>query len=274
VQNLIGGVRFRPRGGPITFIAFRDNVKDSLISYAGVRDPGTHIIWGGVVSNTGAVYLEHKTRRAGLYGSGSFSYFTGKNVPSNWSVAGNAGFYFVVLKGLSVGLSLTGMHYDRNLDFFSLGQGGYFSPQQYVLGSIPISWFSRHKRFEYEISGSLGAQYFSQDRSLFFPSQINVRLPIQGFYPSSNNLGANYYFLGRLGYRVAPRVYFDTFATANNSNNYAAQTVGFSLKFMTRRLPTDTDLHVNSLPDWKGNQPFAIEEQWNELMKNKNLKYP
>src|SRR5439155_1688659 len=80
-------------------------------------------------------------------------------------------------KGLSLGINLTGMHYQKNLSFFSLGQGGYFSPQEYGLASIPISWFSRHKRFEYEIRASLGAQYFSQERSPFFPTRINAVLP-------------------------------------------------------------------------------------------------
>jgi len=259
VQNLIGGLRFRPLGGPITFLAVRDSVKDSLLSYAGVRDPGTGIVWGGVVSNTGTVEVEHKTRRAGQYGSASFSYLTGKNVPDNWAGSGDAGFYFVVVKGLSLGLSLTGMHYDKNLSFFSLGQGGYFSPQKYVLAAIPISWFSRHRRFEYEIRASLGAQYFSQDSALFFPTRLNRLLPAQGFYRGTTDIGPNYSFLARLGYRVAPHVYFDTFATANNSRNYATQTVGFSLKFTVGRLPTDTDLHVYSVPNWRGNQPFGIE---------------
>ena len=259
VENLTGGIRFRPLGGPFTFLAVRDSVKDSLLSYAGVRDPGTGIIWGGVVSNTGTLQLDHKGTRAGQYASASGSYITGKNVPNNWEVSGNAGLYFVVAKGLSLGINLTGMHYQKNLSFFSLGQGGYFSPQEYGLASIPISWFSRHKRFEYEIRASLGAQYFSQERSPFFPTRINAVLPAQGFFSSNHSAGPNYNFLARLGYRVAPHVYFDIFGTANNARNYATQTVGFSLKFLVHRLPTNTDLHVNSIPDWKGNQPFGIE---------------
>jgi len=259
VENLTGGIRFRPLGGPFTFLAVRDSVKDSLLSYAGVRDPGTGIIWGGVVSNTGTLQLDHKGTRAGQYASASGSYITGKNVPNNWEVSGNAGLYFVVAKGLSLGINLTGMHYQKNLSFFSLGQGGYFSPQEYGLASIPISWFSRHKRFEYEIRASLGAQYFSQERSPFFPTRINAVLPAQGFFASNHSAGPNYNFLARLGYRVAPHVYFDIFGTANNARNYATQTVGFSLKFLVHRLPTNTDLHVNSIPDWKGNQPFGIE---------------
>src|SRR5207249_3254317 len=101
----------------------------------------------------------------------------------------NAGLYFVVAKGLSLGINLTGMHYQKNLSFFSLGQGGYFSPQEYGLASIPISWFSRHKRFEYEIRASLGAQYFSQERSPFFPTRLNAVLPAQGFLSSNHSAG-------------------------------------------------------------------------------------
>ena len=259
VQNLTGGIRFQPLGGPFTFIATRDSVKDSLLSYAGVRDPGTGIIWGGVVSNTGTLQLNHKGTRVGGYGSVSFSYITGKNVPDNWDASGNAGLYVVVAKGLSVGVSVSGMHYDKNLSFFSLGQGGYFSPQQYGLGAIPISWFSRHKRFEYQIRASLGAQYIQQDSSSFFPTRLNTTPPTIGFYSSTTDVSPNYNFLGRLGYRVAPNVYFDVFGTANNARNYATQTVGFSLKFLVHPIPTHTDLHVNSVPDWRGNQPFGIE---------------
>ena len=259
VQNVIGGIRFRPLGGPVTFIAYRDSVKDSLLSYAGVRDPGTGIAWGGVVSNTGTLQLDHKSTHAGQYASVSFAYVTGTHVPSNWVGSGNAGLYFMVVKGLSVGLSLTGMHYNKNLSYFTLGQGGYFSPQQYGIASIPISWFSRHKRFEYEIRASLGAQYIQQDTSPFFPTRFNLPLPPQGVYTSATDVGPNYNFWLRLGYRLAPHLYFDTFATANNARNYATQTIGFSLKILARPLPTHTDLHVNSVPDWKGNQPFGIE---------------
>jgi tetratricopeptide (TPR) repeat protein len=257
VQNLTGGIRFRPVGGPITFLAVRDSVKDSLLSYAGVRDPGTGIVWGGAVSNTGTVKLEHKSERAGQYASVSFSYITGKNILNNWNASGSAGLYFVVAKGLSIGVNGSGMHYDKNLSFFSLGQGGYFSPQGYGLGSIPITWFSRHERFEYEIRASLGAQFISQDRSPIFP-----KIPVAGqsaFYGGTSQVGPNYSFAMRLGYRLAPHLYFDTFANASNGRNYATQTVGFSLKFMVNPLPTHTDLHVKSVPDWRGNQPFGIQ---------------
>jgi tetratricopeptide (TPR) repeat protein len=265
VHNLTGGLRFRPLNGPFTFTAQRDSVKDSILSYAGARDPGTGMVWGGVVSNTGTVQLKWNPSangqgsRIGAYISGGGGYLQGKNVPDNWEAFGNAGVYGRIVKGLTLGINASGMHYDKNLRFFSLGQGGYFSPQLYGVASIPLSYFARHRRFEYRIRVSGGVQYISEDASPFYPTSAGAALPNQGFYTSQVNTGPNYDVDLRLGYRVSPRAYFETFVTANNARNYTYQAAGFSLKFLIRRLPTDTDLHPNSIPDWQGNPPFGIE---------------
>jgi hypothetical protein len=61
-----------------------------------------------------------------------------------------------------------------------------------------------------------------------------------------------------MGRRISPHLYLDIFATANNARDYYAESVGFNLKFMIDRVPTSTDLLVNSIPGWTGKQPFAI----------------
>jgi hypothetical protein len=265
VHKLVGGLRFRLLNGPLTFFAVRDSVKDSLLAYAGARDPGTGIVWGGVVSNLGTLQLrwdpspDGKNSRFGGYISGGGGLTQGKNVPNNSRAIGNAGAYRVITKGLMLGVNVSGMHYDKNLQFFSLGQGGYFSPQKYAVASVPLSWFSRHKRFEYRIRASGGVQYVSEDASPFYPTSAGAALPHQGLHASYKHTGPNYSGDLRLGYRVSPHTYFETFAAANNSRNYTYGAVGFSLKFLIHRLPTDADLHVNSIPDWAGNQPFGIQ---------------
>jgi hypothetical protein len=264
VHNVTAGIRFRPFDKWFTFLGVRDSVKDSLLSYAGTRDPATGITWGGVVANTGTLQFESGStnkmqyRAINSYASASYSFLQGKKVPDNWDVAANAGVYWHMVRGLTMGVNVTGMHYDKNLNFFSFGQGGYFSPQQYYLGSIPISWYSRHRRFEYEIKASGGVQYLQQDASPFYPTPAGSTILTPGFYASNTSTAPNYNVDLRLGYRVAPHVYFDTFATANNTRDYYTQSVGFNLRFMIDRIPTSTDLHVNSIPDWMGRQPFAI----------------
>ena len=117
----------------------------------------------------------------------------------------------------------------------------------------------RHNRLEYEFDGSGGVQYFKQERSLFFPVNVGVALPPHSFYNSQTHTGPNYSAALRLNYRAGPHVNFGFFAVANNSRNFATQSVGFSLKFLVHRLPTNPDLQVNSIPDWKGDQPFRLE---------------
>lgn len=265
VHNLIGGIRFRPLDGPFTFMAQRESVKDSLLSYAGARDPGTDLRWGGVVANTGTVSFSSVPRNnavdrtVGFYASGSYSFLQGLNVPDNWSASGDAGLYWQMFQGFTLGFNGGAMHYDRNLSYFSFGQGGYFSPQEYYLASIPISWYSQHARFEYQIKFSGGMQYLYEDKSKFYPVLPGSAPVTQGFYATNSSTAPNYDLDLRLGYRVAPHVYLGTFATANNARNYYRQSAGFSLKFMIDRIPVRTDLPVNSIPDWSGKQPFSVQ---------------
>jgi hypothetical protein len=264
VHNLIGGIRFRPHNGWLTLLGTRDSIKDSLLSYAGAHDPVTGVRWGGVVSNTvtsrfnsaPSSNLFYKT--IGEYASVNFSFIQGLNVPNNWSAAGNAGLYWQAVQGLTLGVNATGMHYDRNLNFFSFGQGGYFSPQQYYLASVPVSWYSRKSRLEYQIKFSGGMQYLQQDASPFYPVSHYPAVASPRTYPSTSSTTPNYDADIRMGYRVSPHLYLDAFATANNARDYYAQSAGFTLKFMFDRIPTSTDLLVNSIPDWTGKQPFAI----------------
>lgn len=264
VHNLIGGIRYRPLNGWLTVLGTRDSVKDSLLSYAGARDPGTGIRWGGVVANTGTVRFDSgpssnvRYKTIGEYASASYSLIQGRHVPDNWSVTGNAGLYWQIVQGLTVGANANYMHYDRNLKYFSFGQGGYFSPQEYYLASIPISWYSRHPRFEYQVKFSGGVQYLHEAASVFYPVSPGSANVTQGIYASDNSTAPNYDADIRMGYRVAPHMYLDMFATANNARNYYTQSAGFSLKFTMDRIPTSTDLRINSIPDWTGKQPFSV----------------
>lgn len=265
IRNLIGGIRYRPLNSWLAVEGTRDSVKDSLLSYAGARDPGTGIRWGGVIANTGTVRVDSapsssvRYKTIGEYASASYSSIQGKHVPDNWSVSANGGLYWQIVQGLTVGVNANFMHYEKDLKFFSYGQGGYFSPQRFYLASVPISWYSRHPRFEYQLTFSGGAQYLSESASVFYPASPGSAAVTQGTYAGDNSLAPNYDAKIRMGYRITPHVYFDTFATANNSRNYYTQSVGFNLRFMIDRIPTSTDLRVNSIPDWTGKQPFSVQ---------------
>jgi hypothetical protein len=101
-------------------------------------------------------------------------------------------------------------------------------------------------------------QYLQQDASPFYPVSPHSAVVSRGIYPSTSSTIPNYDADIRMGRRISPHVYLDIFATASNARDYYAQSVGFNLKFMVGRIPTGTDLLVNSVPDWTGKQPFAI----------------
>ncbi|HKR28022.1 MAG TPA: hypothetical protein VJS11_11225, partial [Acidobacteriaceae bacterium] len=104
-----------------------------------------------------------------------------------------------------------------------------------------------------------GVQYLHEAASLYYPVLPGTTPVRQGKYAPNTGVTPNYDADIRLGYRVTPYLYFDTFAKANNAENYYSQSVGFNLKFMLSPIPTRMDLHVNSIPDWTGRQPFAIQ---------------
>src|SRR5262249_39559569 len=146
----------------------------------------------------------------GQYLSVGGSLLRGERVADNWSMQGSAGAYWRVANagegGLTIGLNVTGMHYDKNLNFFTLGQGGDFSPDRYILGSVPISWHDRRNRVEYEIAASGGVQYLSEAQSPENPTLVTTtrQTVTQPIYAAQESIGPNYNVDFRLDYRVAP----------------------------------------------------------------------
>ena len=86
---------FRPGNGPVTITVARDSVKDSQLSYAGLRDPAGNTlgnqgqIWGGVVANQGNVQFSRGDASSGFYFGAGGQYLTGYHVESNTRIDGN-----------------------------------------------------------------------------------------------------------------------------------------------------------------------------------------
>ena len=259
VPNWTAGIRYGRSAGGLTLLATRDSVKDTLLSYAGSIDPPTGIVWGGVISNSASMHFSRDTSGDGQYLSIGAAFLKGQNVADNWSVEGTGGAYWRMFEiregGLSIGLSATGIHYDKNLNFFSLGHGGYFSPQQYLLGSVPVSWRDHRGAVAYDISVSGGLQSIREDASPYYPTRP---LAGQSYYPSQVTTGPNYNFAARLEYHASPHWYVEGFAAANNARNYESRTFGFALKLLVERLPPGTNLHPKAIPDWRGRPPFGF----------------
>lgn len=251
-HGLTGGISWQPDGGPFSFQASRRPVVDSLLSYAGMYDPYTGSKWGGVFANNFqiAVGAGHDPVR---YGSLSYAVLNGSHVATNsrWSVDG--GLRWPVATGIPneqvhVGLNMLFMRYAKNLSFFTLGQGGYFSPQTFYRPSATVDWAGyMGTRAVWKLSGRLGWQVFQQSSSPYFPidpalqaqaSTINHQYP---YYPAQNVSSLAYAVTGQMAYLFAPQWLGTGWFRVDNSRNYQDIVAGLSLQYYFNPLSTPPD---------------------------------
>lgn len=272
VANWTGRAQWRPANGPFTFNFVRDSVKDTQLSYAGLRDPGTAslsypgAIWGGVMANQGNVQYARGDAMSGFYFGFGGQYLTGYEVQSNTRFDGTGGAYWRVKAfpeygTLSVGVNFFGMHYAHDEGAYTFGMGGYFSPQAYFLGNAPVTWVGHYQtRWHYEVLGGLGVQAFQRDLTPLFPLAAQKANEVElnnAALPAMTSVGANYNLRTDISYQIGPHWFAGGFVTANNSRNYNAASAGFSIHYMFRSQPSTVTSPTGLFPT-EGLRPFTV----------------
>ncbi|GJH01792.1 cellulose synthase subunit BcsC-related outer membrane protein [Paraburkholderia terrae] len=240
-QNIVGGVQYK--GGLTDKVSYRLTaarraVTDSLLSYAGARDALTNLEWGGVTSNGLRADIGWDDGTSGLYANLAGDYYDGRHVASNNSVKGGGGVYTRLYKDadqtFTVGVNTTLMHYNKNLSYFTYGQGGYFSPQQYAILNLPIEWTGRNGPFAYDLKASIGVQHYRQDDSPYFPLDPNLqsdaasrfasaKQPVpdtNAVYPGQSKTGVSYSIDAVGEYQLAPQLTVGAAASFGNAYEY------------------------------------------------------
>jgi tetratricopeptide (TPR) repeat protein len=159
--QLRGGVESRP-------------VTDSVLSYAGIRDPITGIKEGNVIRDDASFGGSVNFGKGGAYADGTYKQLHGNNVEANTGYEVNAGIYYRPIDSdgnrLQVGVNVNLQSYEKNLRFFSFGQGGYFSPQQFVALAFPVTYSVDRQRWHWSAGLTLGMQSYSENASPIFPT--------------------------------------------------------------------------------------------------------
>ncbi|SAL12623.1 cellulose synthase domain-containing protein [Caballeronia terrestris] len=234
--TVVGGVQYQNAitdKASYSVAVARRAVTDSLLSYAGTRDQGAGLEWGGVTSNGARADLGWDDGTSGIYVNAAFQYLEGNNVASNNAVKGGGGIYTRVIKDadqtLTVGANTTLMHYNKNLSYFTYGQGGYFSPQQYVILNFPVEYMGRSGLFTYDLKASIGVQHYRQDASNYFPTnggyqaaaaQSGLTPDAGAVYPSQSKTGVSYSLNATGEYQLAPQLAFGATAAFGNAYQY------------------------------------------------------
>lgn len=249
LSTLVGGVKWSPKLTnylSVILTGERRAVTDSLLSYVGMKDKYSGETWGRVTKNGGTAQLSFDDGDAGFYvGGGGYSYL-GENVASNTSINANAGVYVRPyhddFRQVQTGISIGWMDFSKNLSQFTMGQGGYFSPQNYVSVSLPVDYSQKFDNWKLNLGGSVGYQSYSQDSSDYFPDSPDAQKALEtladlGFtkeaqYKGTSESGIGYTMRAGVDYNVnkdmtiGGKVGYDTFGSYNES------TAGLYFRYM------------------------------------------
>ncbi|WP_248798986.1 cellulose biosynthesis protein BcsC [Pseudomonas sp. MWU13-2105] len=217
----------------------RRAVTDSVTSFAGSRDSRTGDKWGGVTANGVRGELSYDDQQVGAYGYGSAHVLSGNNVESNNRFELGSGIYWYLRNApdsiLTLGLSGSALTYANNQDFFTVGHGGYFSPQSFFALGVPISWSQRTERFTYRVKGSVGVQHIGQDSAEVFPgnSDLQPRATAAGLtgYGSESKTGVGYSLNAAGEYKFGSSFFLGGALGVDNASDYRQLSGGLYLRY-------------------------------------------
>ena len=229
-QNVLGGVELSPGLSDNVRLRVKGErraVTDSVLSYAGTKDPSTGTAWGGVTRTRGHAQLEFSVKDANFYVGGGYAVLNGQNVASNREYEFGAGGTYPIWRNatddLKIGIDTVYFAYDKNLRFFTVGQGGYFSPQSYFAALFPLRYTSKHDELTWSLGASLGYQTYNEKASPVFPTNPGLQNSLVALagsdpttitsYPSKSASGPVGGLDGSVEYRVS-----DSFALGGRAS--------------------------------------------------------
>jgi hypothetical protein len=257
ITNIIGDVAYTPKffGDELAvrIEGLRQPVTDSVLSYAGTHADfsksnvvapgalGSNPLWGGVVKSGPHISVFYDNQFVGAYGGAGYSWLDGTNVAHNQAVDALLGAYFRPIKtddwALRVGVSLYYTSYDKDLNGFAYGEGGYFSPQNFEGLGFPIELTGHTGPWTYLASTTLGVQHFNQDASPTFPNNPSAQAALVAAAPSlatltsvNSGVGFGYNFKGQLEYAIDPTASLGLAGSLNNGNGYTEGIVQLYLR--------------------------------------------
>jgi hypothetical protein len=80
----------------------------------------------------------------------------------------------------------------ENLRFFTLGHGGYFSPQSFISANVPLDYRGRSGNLFYRVGGTIGLTTFTEDRTPVFANDAALQGQLQAAAASDSTINAFY----------------------------------------------------------------------------------
>lgn len=187
--------------------AERKPVTDSIVSYAGTRDPVSGERWGQVMRTGGGAGFSYDRNGSGVYGEVAYNQYRGTNVRNNRGIEANVGGYLRLIKGqrsqLTGGINANYQTYDNNQNYFTYGHGGYFSPQSFLSIGFPINYTLNSETLDIKANLTPGFQSFSQDETALYPTDPALQANLDALKDLNTDVRARYDSLSRTGFAIS-----------------------------------------------------------------------
>lgn len=245
VSNVVGGIKWSHYTAVSGFSldVSRRPVINSLISYAGARDPATGMVWGGVVSTGAGMHLGHDYGKLNLFVEPGYYWLTGQNVLENTEVAMRTGFNWGFVDEddmrLTAGMVLTYWHYRDDLRFYTFGHGGYYSPQRYFSLGPTFRWTGREERWSYLVNGGVtGAVSYERDMP-FYPTSPTLQAQaaansaiMNPIYTGGTSFSTGYWLGAAVEYRITSHLIGGITGEIDRSTYYTPNFAVVYLRYM------------------------------------------
>ncbi len=264
VGDWYGGVDTAGDLGPLYWsaTASRRPMTNSLLSQAGAIDPRTGIRWGGVTATGITFGLGYDQGGSdGVWSSWSAHRLVGENVAGNRRARAMAGWYHKFVQRadlrLDAGVSAMYWRYAKDLGGYSLGQGGYYSPQRYASLGLPVSFAWRNADWSVRLDASASVSASRSDAIARYPYAPAIREalarlheeygdlePIDAGSADSRSTGTGYKLSLAVERRLSDHFVLGAATTLQHSQDYSPNAFQLYLRYTAR--------------PWQGNLPLPV----------------
>lgn len=213
-SGLSGGLRF---GGKRSGIEWEMSlthrpVTSSLLAYAGQRDAFSGEAWGGVKRSAIDFNLEKPGGWITPFARFGLAGYRGHGVRDNQEWRLGAGASITLHRDLDrviqINPTLESRGFANNQDHYSLGHGGYYSPQQSVALVLPVQDIGHGGRLSWVLRGALSLSRTRTDSAERYPLnqwyQGLAQALGQGRYSAGGGTGLGASVQSTLEYRITP----------------------------------------------------------------------
>ena len=235
----------------ITGGIFSQPVTSSMLSFAGTRDPATGQTWGRVVDSGAALQIIWVPSGPwSIAAKGEAAILDGQNVANNSRFGLRAdlahNFAPAGLDYLRAGPFISWNTYDRNLSQYTLGHGGYYSPQSDVRGGFLIDGLTEEgRKWQLRATASVAYGRSREEATPRFP----LTPELGGQFDKTVSTGISGDLAMRGAVLVSPNLIVGGFANYSAAPKYGAGVLGlrFQIPLQRRSAVVSADLPENTL---------------------------